>query len=1363
LGRGQIQTKLNTVNVGLKNRSVQTFLTCLLFIFLMSNIIIPLNEHYVNSSAEAETGSSPQNNLPRAPKVVSIGPNQTGYGKYGQAVTYNLTVTNLQTVSDYIDITYTSQPNGMSVTLFKADGVSLLLDSIGDGDSIPDTGLLTPSSSIDIKVKVTIPSDKYINELEITLVYANPSTTPSSGGDHAKLVTDVKPFLDITQSTDPSSIYIDSAEIYNLTIKSRVTLNVSGGGLPITTGNPLDVVLTLDNSGSMQGQPIADLVTASNNFVNKLNDEDRLAIYCFQGFGFAAQPRLLLDWTTMNSAGKTTAHNAINSLLFDTNYYTPIWDTIHDAIAKASTPTANRRPIVIAMTDGENNRNNYGVNAPVGPWPPYDNDGNVNDDWLNTITVRGLCEAPMTVFTIGLGINPGGVQENQMTEIAMSSNPSGDYYYAPSSSDLDEIYDSIAKKIMNVSGVDPNPNDNKPMITYVLPDYIEFVPGTFKIGKNSIETDPIPDIITYNAMNTTLGWDVGVIYINDSWVISFEITSSKAGWVPVNLYPDSFVYYTNQNLPNLTIPFPEIWIEVIPLPDLVPSDVMINDIPYPVQDVIVNVTEGQDVKISARTINIGLSDTIHFSDHFEFIFYQNSVSNTFFETDISSVGGAKTTDTYTAYWRAPDVLGLYKLYLFADSTDLIPEGIEAEKNNIFNITIDVQSLPIVDLILTNIVVDDDYFESTYINISVEIDQKIEINAAGKNQGTLATNYYSPSFYIAFYNQSKPLEPFMESMFLNLNPSKKTSTQTSNWQAPSTPGIYNVILFIDSTELIPEEGLGGENNNKIYIKINVTKDPLLDLILTNVRINGILHATTLPTTINVTIENRIVVDLVVGQTVKISSQGMNFGDTPTTVYSDEFFISYHNVSTELYISDEPFLYDRVESLSPLNKTDEFFAFWTAPMVEGTFNLKLIIDPTDLIPEGLDLEFEDNNVIDIEFHVHELPPPPEPEIIVDDDDVFLSWHFVLGADYYYIYGGPSPETIDFKFPLGKSSDPDWTHRNILNEYDEYFYIIRSVDIRDWQGTSSYILGFRSIEFKAGYNTFSLPLAPFEINNADWYLDDMLPDTNLNGNLFRYNSSSQKWIGHPKGLPEGLNDFKLKVGITYMFHTSEDIKYTFVGRPGKSIKYIDGIEDDIRIGLDIGFSRSLSLELTENGILLNWNSTDMISKFERVDHYNIYRSPTRGLFGFGNLIWSTPHLRPDIRTYIDSDPVTMQDGELYYIIVPVNTFGREGSSTYSVAIAKRSYRQGYNSFALPYEMNLNVSQILVEFSPGQESSVEFPENENNTFNVFFHYNMSAQKWVGIPALMPPEFKHYKIEFGNGYLVYTSKTNINFSFISN
>jgi trimeric autotransporter adhesin len=75
----------------------------------------------------------------------------------GSTVTYNNTLTNNGNGTDTFDITVgTGFPAGTAYTLFKADGVSPLLDTNGNG--IPDTGPLASGATYNVVLKVTLPS-----------------------------------------------------------------------------------------------------------------------------------------------------------------------------------------------------------------------------------------------------------------------------------------------------------------------------------------------------------------------------------------------------------------------------------------------------------------------------------------------------------------------------------------------------------------------------------------------------------------------------------------------------------------------------------------------------------------------------------------------------------------------------------------------------------------------------------------------------------------------------------------------------------------------------------------------------------------------------------------------------------------------------------------------------------------------------------------------------------------------------------------------------------------------------------------------------------------------------------------------------
>ncbi len=75
----------------------------------------------------------------------------------GSTVTYNNTLTNNGNGTDTFDITVgTGFPVGTAYTLFKADGVSPLLDTNANG--IPDTGPLPSGATYNVVLRVTLPS-----------------------------------------------------------------------------------------------------------------------------------------------------------------------------------------------------------------------------------------------------------------------------------------------------------------------------------------------------------------------------------------------------------------------------------------------------------------------------------------------------------------------------------------------------------------------------------------------------------------------------------------------------------------------------------------------------------------------------------------------------------------------------------------------------------------------------------------------------------------------------------------------------------------------------------------------------------------------------------------------------------------------------------------------------------------------------------------------------------------------------------------------------------------------------------------------------------------------------------------------------
>jgi FlaG/FlaF family flagellin (archaellin) len=272
----------------------------------------------------------------------------------------------------------------------------------------------------------------------------------------------------------------------------------------------MDIVMVLDTSGSMSGE-IGDLKIAAKNFIDNhmLDERDRVAIYYF----LSGVSTLLVSFTKCDVTGKTTLKNAIDGL--SASGGTPIWDSIGDSINYMITQGSTRKPIIIAMTDGDDTRSDE-----YAPWHNYSQGektyqnidstsghdyflhNNPNspsesnwywDDMTSAEHTRyGLLNVTqMEIYTVGLGLrhdnhtgdscwrfpngwmgafaqyesvenswstnrnssiyNESGTTEFNLWRIANTSG--GEYFYATQASQLSEIFISITTTIVEETTV----------------------------------------------------------------------------------------------------------------------------------------------------------------------------------------------------------------------------------------------------------------------------------------------------------------------------------------------------------------------------------------------------------------------------------------------------------------------------------------------------------------------------------------------------------------------------------------------------------------------------------------------------------------------------------------------------------------------------------------------------------------------------------------------------------------------------------------------------------------------------------------------------------------------------------------------
>jgi len=186
-------------------------------------------------------------------------------------------------------------------------------------------------------------------------------------------------------------------------VQSPITVTSVG-----TTGSALTVVLVLDRSGSMDGSPITDLKTAAKSFVDNMSTQDKCGIVSFESTVTVEQAF---------TSDKTLLKTAIDNIYADG--FTAMYDGAYKALSELSLQTGRRA--VIVFGDGDDNESTT-----------------TSDQVISYANSLGI-----SIFTIGLGLSPGSTEETTYKNLADQTN--GSYFYAPSSSELAQIYQNLAE------------------------------------------------------------------------------------------------------------------------------------------------------------------------------------------------------------------------------------------------------------------------------------------------------------------------------------------------------------------------------------------------------------------------------------------------------------------------------------------------------------------------------------------------------------------------------------------------------------------------------------------------------------------------------------------------------------------------------------------------------------------------------------------------------------------------------------------------------------------------------------------------------------------------------------------------------
>ena len=210
--------------------------------------------------------------------------------------------------------------------------------------------------------------------------------------------------IDATGGLDTKSL---TAANFTATVGGK-SARILAADLASSQNAPLDVLLLMDVSGSMAGEPIKQTKDAAKGLVQQLAPNDRVAV-----MSFADTVKLVQDFTT--ERGQVDA--AIDGLAAKGN--TALYDATAAAAFKTGTSGSSRRAIIL-LSDGAQD----GVKVKT-----------TRDQALQAATNAGV-----SFFAIGEGKD---IDRAYLTQLATASK--GRYLEAPKLTDLSGLFASIGQ------------------------------------------------------------------------------------------------------------------------------------------------------------------------------------------------------------------------------------------------------------------------------------------------------------------------------------------------------------------------------------------------------------------------------------------------------------------------------------------------------------------------------------------------------------------------------------------------------------------------------------------------------------------------------------------------------------------------------------------------------------------------------------------------------------------------------------------------------------------------------------------------------------------------------------------------------
>ncbi|MBZ0327335.1 MAG: DUF11 domain-containing protein, partial [Altibacter sp.] len=289
-----------------------------------------------------------------------------------------------------------------------------------------------------------------------------------------------------------------------------ITLTITGDAPDLAQ----DVILIIDRSGSMQGDPFDEALNAAEEFVNTFflpannpTGNNRVGIVSYSTSG-----NLEIGLTTNQTAIINEINNGISSPSGGTNIARAMDVADNEMTANGHFDCATGRSMIL-LTDGVTNRTLSGSSCSGTPSPPFPagntacmNDAINEGQGAQTTTISSVVY-DQTIFSVGLfGDISGNAQAAATYTLDQIQN--GGLFTTENAVDLTGIYNTILGQIALAA--------KDAVVTDMLGAGFQMVPGSL--------SDPVN--ASYNGGTNTITWDVGDV---SSEVLTLEYSIEAIG------------------------------------------------------------------------------------------------------------------------------------------------------------------------------------------------------------------------------------------------------------------------------------------------------------------------------------------------------------------------------------------------------------------------------------------------------------------------------------------------------------------------------------------------------------------------------------------------------------------------------------------------------------------------------------------------------------------------------------------------------------------------------------------------------------------------------------------------------------------